>query len=88
MLSSDSEHEGLAETEASVSVADVLAQWGLDISPEDIPVLLMPQPIVYLIGRRKWSTILLRTEWHRLLIDREETISQKGWPSHLCQDDS
>ena len=87
MLSSDSEHDvQVAETETSVS--DILAQWGLDISPEDIPVLAMPQPIVYLIGRRKWSTILLRTEWHQLLIDRKEIISRKGWPSHLTQDDS
>ena len=65
-LSSDSEPEDIDTME--YCVGDVLANWDLDMACDQVPILMMPEPIVYLIAKRKWSTVLLRTAWHEFLV--------------------
>ena len=65
-MSSDSEPEDIDTME--YPVGEVLANWDLDMACDKVPILMMPEPIVYLIAKRKWSTVLLRTAWHEFLV--------------------
>ena len=76
MLSdSDSEAEQLAlAANRTCKVKEVLRSWGIEGSAEDVPILLLPDPIGFLIFQRKWTSLILRTKWHLRLIDRHGVI--------------
>ena len=53
---------------ASPTALDVLRSWGLAMAPDMIPALLVPEPVAFLISRGQWSSVMLRTSWHRRLV--------------------
>ena len=67
------------------SVDRVLSTWNCDRRPEDIPVLLLPWPIVYLVFNGSWSSILLLLRWHSQLHLHRHRIPRgpvESWPPH------
>ena len=49
----------------------VLHAWGVSESVADLPMLIVPSPIAYLMLNGKWEHVLLRADWHTRLINRE-----------------
>ena len=61
--------------------SQVLEKWGIDTPPSEVPVLFLPEPIVYLVARRRWAQILLLGRWHRhFLADNVVSDLLPGWP--------
>ena len=65
MLSSDSEEGGACQ--ALLSASELLHTWGITVPAKDIPVLLLPEPIAFLIGHGEWTELMLQVSWHKLL---------------------
>ena len=95
MLSSDeSDVQDEVEKDTSCSLETVLRDWGMvDCAPDAIPLLFLPEPIVLLVSRRKWSKLLLCTHWHEYLIhprfnkafDNNPLFeSIPDWPPYSC----
>ena len=57
--------------------SDFLRMWGVSESAQHIPVLLVPEPIAYLISQGVWTELVLRTGWHSTLVN-EAGDSFKG----------
>ena len=83
----------LSDGDASSSIEDdftaqsVLDDWGIHDDPRDLPVMLLPDSLAWLIERGKWQDVLLLTRWRRHLWLRD---GDKGWarsivPSHRQQ---
>ena len=47
-----------------VNADQILRALGVQTPPQDVPVLLLPLPIVYLVEQRKWNFLMLLTSWH------------------------
>ncbi len=65
--------------------AQLLLEAGVGIPAGDIPVLLLPLPVVYLLFRGEWSQLLLLTSWHPALHLHTTKSKQcrgpiDGWP--------
>ena len=69
-----------------MSASEQLAVWGLnDESPETLPIVLLPYPLAFLVGRGRWQTILLQVRWHRafrLYASRVCRGPIQDWPPH------
>ena len=74
-LSSDSDDEAELFT-----ATDALRHWGVDVEAEEVPVLLLPQPICFLILQRDWKTIMMLTSWHERLRTCEGLTPWRGRP--------
>ena len=44
--------------------ADVLQSWGMQVSVDAVPVLLLPFPVVALSCHQQWRKLVLLTRWH------------------------
>ena len=76
---SDASIRGADEAEWSPdTAATVLAGWGLgDLDPDEIPILLLPEPIAYLlIARQEWCDLFFQASWHKSLLGS----SGRSWP--------
>ena len=52
------------------TVRETLREWDLALdADEQIPLLIVPSAIAYLILHSKWSTLLLRAWWHHRLVN-------------------
>ena len=65
----------------------MLDAWGIPEEPCNLPVLLVPDSLAWLIETGKWEDVVLLTRWHKHLHLRN---SEKIWersilPSHLPQ---
>jgi hypothetical protein len=58
----------------SRSMEDILGVFGVSTAPSQIPLLVLPLPLVLLIMQRKWCTILLLVSWHRYLVDQNANL--------------
>ena len=63
MLSDDSSGQAQQATRLR-SAASVVQDWNLGIPAGEVPVLLLPEPIVCLIANSRWTHLLLRAAWH------------------------
>ena len=65
----------------SPTAATVLAGWGLGgLDLDEIPILLLPEPIVYLvIARQEWCDLFFRASWHKSLVGS----SGRCWPGPM-----
>ena len=71
-----------------VPAADILKKWGIATLADDIPVLLVPEPIAFLVCRNEWQDLLLRACWHDSLVLRTgqrwrsdmPLLSSIAWP--------
>ena len=69
ILSDSSADDGGTAAAAGQSCAsEILQAWGIDTPADDLLVLLLPEPIVYLLSRGQWQDLLLRTSWHHRLV--------------------
>ena len=70
-----------AEWSPAHTAATVLAGWGLGgLDPDEIPILLLPEPIVYLvIARQEWCDLFFRASWHKSLVGS----SGRCWPGPM-----
>ena len=59
-----------AESAQPQKLSTVLSQWNLSIDPEDVPVLILPSPICFLMLHGKIKHAIVRCCWHERLIDR------------------
>ena len=67
---SDSETDVVDGSGHPECAADVLRAWGItDTTADNVPVLLLPEPIVYLIINKQWQHLVLLTRWHATLIN-------------------
>ena len=68
---------------------NMLDSWGISTSAEDLPLVLLPAPIAFLVFKGLWKYLFLRTRWHMRLVDRhgiqyhgkplfERTLSYSG----------
>jgi hypothetical protein len=70
----------------TMSAKALLRAWGVGAAAEDIPVLLLPFPVAYLLSVRAWGSFLLLARWHRgLHMHRFSRASRLpgpvlGWP--------
>ena len=63
------------------TVQAVLRSWSIQDAVADIPVLLLPEPIVYLIQHRKWKRLLILVRWQRHMLKYNElTPLMENWP--------
>ena len=70
--------------EEQVTVSDLLAELHEDTAPDDIPMLLLPFPLVILVLKREWHSILLLVRWHSCLHEhrhRRPLGPLPSWPS-------
>ena len=52
------------------TIKQILHQWGVQTNAnKNLPVLVLPEPIAFLILHGKWKTILLQCCWHSRLVD-------------------
>lgn len=76
----------LKQNGVTVRAAEQLQRWGVRCSPDDVPVLLLPRPIAYLVMKASWSRLLCLAHWHETLNlnvgDREARRQGPvaGWP--------
>ena len=63
-----------------VPAADILEKWGITTLADDIPVLLVPEPIAFLVCRNEWQDLLLRVCWHDSLVLRTGQRWRSGMP--------
>eukprot|EP00972_Heterocapsa_arctica_P052622 7743667-Heterocapsa_arctica.AAC.1 len=49
----------------TVSAKALLRAWGVDSAAADLPVLLLPFPIAYVVSVRGWDNLLLKAAWHQ-----------------------
>ena len=61
---SDTDDEEILDTS---NAADVLALWGLAAHADDIPILLVPEPIAFLISQGRWTEVMILCSWHNLI---------------------
>ena len=45
----------------------LLRAWNVHISPDDVPVLVVPFPVVFLIEHRTFEHVILLVRWHAIL---------------------
>ena len=53
--------------EEQVKVSALFAELQDETVPDDIPMLLLPFPLVFLVMKRQWHSILLLVRWHSCL---------------------
>ena len=73
--------EGPAGTR--VTAEDVLRAAALEISAAEIPVMILPWPLAFLINKRAWSSVLIRIHWHSSLRQHRHRRPEGpllGWP--------
>ena len=76
---SDSQDSNVGEA-CSCKLADLLNQWGLgQLCAEDLPVIILPSPVCYLMLHGKVHHLTLLCSWHNRLIDRHGN-RYKGMP--------
>ena len=75
MLSSDSDDDDPAQLNLA---CDVLQDWGLDVNADDVPILLLPEPIVYLIMQGEFSEVMFLLEWHSKLYNSVALLPWSG----------
>jgi hypothetical protein len=63
-----STHEG--DSFQTFKVKEMLEKWGLQMNAAEIPLLCLPEPLSALICTGNWSTLLLRSSWHKMLVDQ------------------
>ena len=65
----------------------MLDAWGIPEEPCNLPVLLVPDSLAWLIETGKWEDVVLLTRWHKHLHLRnsEKTWERSILPSHLPQ---
>ena len=51
-------------------LAELLTTWGSELCPEDLPVVVMPSPVCYLLMHGKLNYLTLQCNWHARLVDR------------------
>ena len=68
MMSDSEDHEVLKPSQATAR--DVLHDWGLPLDANDIPVLLLPEPIAFLIYSGQWRHVVVLAHWHAQLVNR------------------
>ena len=73
MLSSDSDDDDPAQLNLA---CDVLQDVGLDVNADDVPILLLPEPILYLIMQGEFSEVMFLLEWHSKLYN---SVAQLPW---------
>ena len=60
------------------TVQAVLRSWSIQDAVADIPVLLLPEPIVYLIQHRKWKRLLIMVRWQTTHVEIQRTDADDG----------
>lgn len=68
MLSSEEDSEDEFDVANPVQLVQL---WELGWQAADIPVLLVPEPIAFLISRKQWTGLLLRASWHDKCVDKQ-----------------
>ena len=43
----------------------LLRAWGIEQPAADVPILMVPFPVAYLVMKSNWSSLVLLTRWHR-----------------------
>ena len=56
---------GSSVPEVGATAKSVLREWNISVPAQDVPVLLMPLPIAYLMSAGAWKYALLLARWHR-----------------------
>lgn len=86
-MSSDSEGDGmLSDSEDADDVngtgLDFLLRWGVEQKPHELPVLLLPDPIVYLIWHGRWQHLVFDRSWHQGVVGYAggPLFTQLDWP--------
>ena len=74
LLSQDSnsingDDQVLSDDDSRKTARQVLNSWGQTCAAADVPVLILPAPIAYLIFSGAWHHVLIRTAWHQRLAD-------------------
>ena len=59
----------LSDDDSRKTARQVLNSWGQTCAAADVPVLILPAPIAYLIFSGAWHHVLIRTAWHQRLVD-------------------
>lgn len=74
---SDFEAEGATSTRLKAS--EIMSNWGIDsVDLNEVPILMLPEPIVFLILKGTWSEIVLSAHWHENLCDSQGRLSWRG----------
>ena len=61
----------------------VLRTWGVAEPAGDIPVLLVPEAVLFLIMNRQWQHIVILARWHDTLVNQ---LGQSLWKSKVLWD--
>ena len=51
-------------TSSHCTAAELLARWGCNVNANDVPVLLVPEPILFLVEKKMWSHLFVLVRWH------------------------
>ena len=54
-----------ADADAFVRAGPLLRSWGVEQDAADVPVLVVPFPIAYLVTVRAWTHLMVLTRWHK-----------------------
>lgn len=72
---------------AANDASSILRSWGVDIDASELPIVTLPEPIVYLIAKRKWDYVWLLTDWHRAVVNgngkrftSQPLFAELAWP--------
>jgi hypothetical protein len=69
---SDSDTDAVGHSCRDLDASQVLREWGAQHAAHDIPTLLLPEPIAFLLAHGQWHQLLVLTRWH------QDLVNQKG----------
>ena len=77
----DIDEGGIALPAGATSWQDILREWQLDLEIKQLPIILVPEPIAFLILQGRWHHIVSRLSWQRgLWAEKRVSALLPMWP--------